>query len=74
MSGKKYLKNENGWQKVENVIVIFDAFPSLKSKTPIRLSMFFMLCDRPTICAKFCELIICEINEVIWYSKVDACS
>ena len=74
MSRKKYLKNENGWQKVENVIKIFHVFPLLKNKTLIRLSMFFMLCGRPTICAKFCELIICEINEVIWYSKVDACS
>ena len=59
---KKYLKNETGCEKVENGISDFHVFTSLKTKTPIRLSMFFMLCDCQTICVKFCELFICEIK------------
>ena len=44
MSGKKYLKNENGSEKVENGIIDFHVFPSLKNKTSIRL------CDCQTTC------------------------
>ena len=62
ISVKNISKIKMDGKKLRMVLVISHVFPSLKNITPIRLSMFSMLCDRQRICVKFCELFICEIK------------